>query len=53
MNIHFDHLEKITSFLAMEILARAQELESAGREIIHLENQNLNFPQTTRMEGEI
>ena len=37
MNIHFDHLEKITSFLAMEILARAQELESAGREIIHLE----------------
>ena len=31
------HLKDISSFLAMEVLARAQELEANGRDIIHLE----------------
>ena len=31
------HLDSIGSFLAMEIFSRAKELESQGREIIHLE----------------
>ena len=31
------HLKHISSFLAMEVLARAQELEANGRDIIHLE----------------
>ena len=31
------HLKDISSFLAMEVLARAQELEANGRNIIHLE----------------
>ena len=31
------HLKHISSFLAMEVLARAQELEAQGRDIIHLE----------------
>jgi aspartate/methionine/tyrosine aminotransferase len=32
-----DHLGHVSSFLAMEVFARAQELEKQGREIIHLE----------------
>ena len=31
------HLKDISSFIAMEVLARAQELEANGRDIIHLE----------------
>ena len=31
------HLDSISSFLAMEIFSRAQQLEAQGREIIHLE----------------
>ncbi len=36
-NIDFDHLTGITPFLAMEIFAKASELERRGRDIIHLE----------------
>ncbi|HJO45648.1 MAG TPA: aminotransferase, partial [SAR324 cluster bacterium] len=32
-----EHLDSISSFLAMEVLARAQQLEAEGRDIIHLE----------------
>ena len=32
-----EHLDSISSFLAMEVLARAQKLEAEGRDIIHLE----------------
>jgi aspartate/methionine/tyrosine aminotransferase len=31
------HLHQISNFLAMEVFARAQELERQGREILHLE----------------
>ncbi len=31
------HLDSISSFLAMEIFAKAEELEAQGRDIIHLE----------------
>ena len=36
-NIDFDHLTGITPFLAMEVFAKASELEKQGRNIIHLE----------------
>lgn len=39
-----DHLVNVSSFLAMEVFARAQELEAGGREIIHLEFGEPDFP---------
>ncbi|MBT4288247.1 MAG: pyridoxal phosphate-dependent aminotransferase [Deltaproteobacteria bacterium] len=36
-DINFDHLVNLQPFLAMEIFAKASELEKQGREIIHLE----------------
>jgi len=41
------HLEHINSFLAMEIFARAQELEKQGKDIIHLEFGEPDFPTPT------
>lgn len=38
------HLDAITPFLAMEVFARAQELERQGRAIIHLEFGEGDFP---------
>jgi aspartate/methionine/tyrosine aminotransferase len=38
------HLDHIKSFIAMEVFARAQELEAQGREIIHLEFGEPDFP---------
>lgn len=38
------HLSDVSSFLAMEVFARAQELENQGREIIHLEFGEPDFP---------
>ncbi len=38
------HLEHISSFLAMEVFARAEELEKEGRDIIHLEFGEPDFP---------
>jgi len=38
------HLEAITPFLAMEVFARAQQLERQGRAIIHLEFGEADFP---------
>ncbi len=38
------HLNEITSFLAMEIFARAQQLEKEGRDIIHMEFGEPDFP---------
>ncbi len=38
------HLTNVSSFLAMEVFARAQELEKEGREIIHLEFGEPDFP---------
>ncbi len=38
------HLEHVSSFLAMDIFAKAQELEKAGRDIIHLEFGEPDFP---------
>ena len=32
-----NHLDSITSFLAMEVFGRAQELEKQGHSILHLE----------------
>lgn len=41
--MQFEHLNQISSFLAMELLAKAQQLEASGREIIHLEVGEPNF----------
>ncbi len=38
------HLEHISSFLAMDVFAKAQKLEKAGRDIIHLEFGEPDFP---------
>ncbi|MBU2510155.1 pyridoxal phosphate-dependent aminotransferase [bacterium] len=38
------HLEHISSFLAMEVFAKAEELEKQGRDIIHLEFGEPDFP---------
>lgn len=38
------HLEHINSFLAMDIFARAQQLEKEGKDIIHLEFGEPDFP---------
>ena len=38
------HLDSIGSFLAMEIFSRAQQLEAQGKEIIHLEFGEPDFP---------
>lgn len=38
------HLERIGSFLAMDVFAKAQELEKQGREILHLEFGEPDFP---------
>jgi len=38
------HLSDVSSFLAMEVFARAQELEKKGRNIIHLEFGEPDFP---------
>jgi len=38
------HLEQVNSFLAMEIFARAEELEKQGQDIIHLEFGEPDFP---------
>ncbi len=38
------HLGHISSFLAMDVFARAEELEKQGREIIHLEFGEPDFP---------
>jgi len=43
MKKKFEHLNQISSFLAMELLAKAQQLEASGREIIHLEVGEPNF----------
>ena len=34
---NFPHLDSLSNFLAMEVFSRAKELESEGREVIHLE----------------
>ncbi|MCP4751368.1 MAG: aminotransferase, partial [Proteobacteria bacterium] len=38
------HLDHISSFLAMEVFAMAEELEKKGRDIIHLEFGEPDFP---------
>ena len=38
------HLENVNSFLAMEIFAKAEELEKKGKNIIHLEFGEPDFP---------
>ncbi len=38
------HLADVSSFLAMEVFAKAQELENKGRDIIHLEFGEPDFP---------
>ena len=44
MNPTISHLGHISSFLAMEVFARAEELEKQGRDIIHLEFGEPDFP---------
>ncbi len=44
MNPITSHLGHISSFLAMEVFARAEELEKQGRDIIHLEFGEPDFP---------
>ncbi len=44
MNQITSHLAHVTSFLAMEVFAKAQELEKQGRDIIHLEFGEPDFP---------
>ncbi len=39
-----DHLNHVSSFLAMDVFAKAEELEKQGREIIHLEFGEPDFP---------
>ena len=44
MNLIADRAETISPFIVMEVLERAQELERAGRRIIHLEIGEPDFP---------
>ena len=44
MILQTSHLDHVTSFLAMEVFARAEELEKQGRDIIHLEFGEPDFP---------
>lgn len=43
-NLPTSHLSHVSSFLAMEVFAKAEELEKQGREIIHLEFGEPDFP---------
>ena len=38
------HLNRVSSFLAMDVFAKAEELEKQGRDIIHLEFGEPDFP---------
>ncbi len=44
INNTVSHLKNISSFLAMDIFAKAEKMEKAGRDIIHLEFGEPDFP---------
>ena len=53
MKTKFEHLNQISSFLAMELLAKAHQLEASGRKIIHLEVGEPNFQAPTEARQSI